>query len=126
MRQSALNVQSVDFVGLDVKVKTLLDPEVQAEGAITGNVIHFPEVNSGFDALIFQKTADIADSGALAGKVQESADGITYNDLQAFASAGANAFEQIQIRITLPFLKYVGTATGGGMGTVEATAGIVF
>jgi len=129
MRMTPAGAKSGNFVDADLRVKILLDPEVQAEGAVTGNVLRFPAdvAAAGFDALIWQKTADIADSGTLLGKVQESADGSSYSDVTggAFTLCGADNLQQLQIRITKPYLKYVATAGGGGMGTVEATAGFL-
>lgn len=123
MRQYPGGIKSIPFAEYDAVAKPMLRPVVLAEGTTSGLTILLPALG---DVCVTQSTGVIADSGALAGKIQQSANGSDWEDLATFLAAGATAYEKKIITPTKLYLKWVGVVTGGGAGTVATAASIIY
>lgn len=111
----------------DVRSKTLRAGVVLAEGTSNGTAIQLPLVSGSVRALFTQTTGAIADSGAVAGTIEQSATGSGgWSTIATFNSAGANDHQQRYATITQPYVRHVAVVTGGGSGTVATTAQLIF
>lgn len=129
MKCDARQTEGVPLTKYDAKIAELLTNAAQSEGAITGNVIHFPSntsMSNGIEVAVWQSTGAITDSGSIISKIQSSPDGITYTDLYTFPSQGASAFQSAIITVTTPYIKFIGTVSGGGAGTIVTGAGCIY
>lgn len=125
MIQSAHGPKSVPFAAFDAKTVPVLRPANQLEGAITGLTVILP--TTGLTLTCWQSCGAITHAGALAGKLQYSSDaGSTWVDLITFNSAGSNDFQTQRAVVPGDRVKYVGTVSGDGAGTILASSGIMY
>lgn len=124
MKSDCRGVSNTPFEDFDTQAGTLRAPVVLAEGTSNGTALKLPGVGR---FMFLQKTGAIANSGSLAGSIEESADGSTgWTAIGSFMAAGANTIQKLYATTTKQWVRHVAVVTGGGSGTVASDAAVVY
>lgn len=124
MKSDCRGVTATPFENFDTQFGLLRGPVVLAEGTSNGTALKLPGAGR---FMFLQKTGAIANSGSLAGSIEESADGSTgWVAIGSFTAAGANTTQKLFATTTKLWVRHVAVVTGGGSGTVAADAAVAY
>lgn len=127
MKTDARGVTNVPFEQYDCQIRSLRAPATLAAGTSNGTAVKLP-ITGPTRIMVVQKVGTIADSGVVAGTIEQSTDGSTgWETIYTFtAGAGSANVQKGYADQTKAYLRHVAVVTGGGAASAITSCDVLY